>query len=105
MGPIASKDIPNNASISHRFAIWQKTKYRCIDDYSASQVNATCNIYGSLVLHTVDVSAALLDEWMQSARDLKNECILARSFDLKSAYRQLFIKASERHHGYLAVLP
>ena len=31
----------------------------CIDDYSASLVNSTCQVGESPLLHTIDVSAAL----------------------------------------------
>lgn len=35
-GPHDVDGLPRNAVISRRFALWQKTKYRCIDDYSGS---------------------------------------------------------------------
>lgn len=104
-GPIPLQDLGDDAVISRRFGIWQKTKYRCIDDYSASLVNATCQVGESPLLHTIDVSAALLEKWMRSSNELYGEVpkVLARSFDLKSAYRQVFVKESEREFGYIAV--
>lgn len=63
---IASKDIPDNGSpIGLPFG-----KRQNIHLYGQRSTIAPpkCHLYGSLVL----------DEWMQSARDLKNECIHAR---------------------------
>ena len=59
----------------------------------------------SPLLHTIDVSAALLEKWMREANNLGG-CIppvMARSFDLKSAYRQIFVREDERELGYIAV--
>ena len=47
------------ASVSRRFGLWQKNKYRRIDDYLGSLVNATCSIHESPFLHTVDMSGAV----------------------------------------------
>ena len=46
-GPIKSSDLAAGCSISRRFALWQKTKYRCIDDFffPGLLVNSTYNIY------------------------------------------------------------
>lgn len=104
-GPIALEDLGEEAVISRRFGIWQKSKNRCIDDYSASLVNSTCQVGESPLLHTIDVSAALLEKWMRSSNDRYGRVpqIVARSFDLKSAYRQIFVKEDEREFGYIAV--
>ena len=103
-GPVERSSLPKGCSVSKRFGLWQKTKYRCIDDFSGSLVNATCSIFESPLLHTIDISSAMLNSWMCSMND--NSCrqqILGRSFDLKAAYRQLFIKASDRKHSYISV--
>ena len=103
-GPIALKDLESGSSISRRFGLWQKTKYRCIDDFSASLVNATCSISESPFLHTVDISCALLDRWMRNNAANDTEVnIVGRSFDLKAAYRQLCIKPEHRKHAHISV--
>ena len=104
-GPVSLDELPSNAVVSRRFGIWQKSKYRCIDDYSASLVNSTCQVTESPLLHAIDVSAALLEKWMKLANDERGRIpqVLARSFDLKSAYRQIFVKESERDFGHIAV--
>lgn len=60
-GPIDRSSLAEGCSVSKRFGLWQKTKYRCIDDFSGSLVNATCSIFESPLLHTVD-NVEFLDE-------------------------------------------
>ena len=103
-GPLKRDSLPDGSSISRRFGLWQKTKYRCIDDFSGSLVNATCSVYESPLLRTIDISSSLLNLWMESMNRCANrQQILGRSFDLKAAYRQLFIKADDRRHSHIAV--
>lgn len=104
-GPIPVQELADCAIVSRRFGIWQKSKYRCIDDFSASLVNSTCQVGESPLLHAIDVSASLLEKWMRSSNELRGHIptVLARSFDLKSAYRQIFVKENERELGYIAV--
>ena len=103
-GPIPIGSIPNGASISRRFGIWQKDRYRCIDDYSASLVNASCSVYETPFLHTIDMSCALLDCWMREMSSTgRQKPLVGRSFDLKAAYRQLFIAEGHRKHAFISV--
>ena len=103
-GPLCRSELEAGCSISRRFGLWQKTKYRCIDDFSGSLVNATCSIYESPLLHTIDMSGALLNFWMSLMEDgVSKQQILGRSFDLKAAYRQLFISEGDRKHAYISV--
>ncbi|CAK8994047.1 unnamed protein product [Durusdinium trenchii] len=99
-GPFSEESLPESASISRRFGIWQKSKYRCIDDYSASLVNSTCTVLESPLLHSVDVSAALIDHWVHRLEGQATQGLLARSFDLKSAYRQLHLKSEHRSQAF-----
>ena len=103
-GPHELSELPHNAVISRRFALWQKTKYRCIDDYSGSLVNATCTIDETPFLHTIDIASALLSSWMQSSQRAGTPLdIVGRSYDLKAAYRQLFIEKSNRPFSYISI--
>ena len=103
-GPIELASMPEGSSISRRFGIWQKDRYRCIDDYSASLVNSSCSVYETPFLHTIDMSCALLDCWMREmATKGKQQPLLGRSFDLKAAYRQLFIAEGHRKHAFISV--
>lgn len=103
-GPHELSKLPHNAVISRRFALWQKTKYRCIDDYSGSLVNATCTIDETPFLHTIDIASALLSSWMQSSQRAGTPLdIVGRSYDLKAAYRQLFIEKNNRPFSYISI--
>ena len=68
-GPFRFSELEKGSSISRRFGLWQKTKYRCIDDFSGSLVNATCSVNESPFIHTIDISCALLDRWMRSCQN------------------------------------
>ena len=106
-GPFRFSELQKGSSISRRFGLWQKTKYRCIDDFSGSLVNATCSVNESPFIHTIDISCALLDRWMRSCQNFGQRSPLVgpagRSFDLKAAYRQLYIMPNHRKHSYISV--
>lgn len=103
-GPFRFSELEKGSSISRRFGLWQKTKYRCIDDFSGLLVNATCSVNESPFIHTIDISCALLDRWMRSCQNFGQRLpLVGRSFDLKAAYRQLYIMPSHRKHSYISV--
>ena len=66
-------------------------------------VNDACAVLESPSLHTIDISAALYDQFTQGDLAADNRRMLARSFDLKSAYRQMFLAEPERRHAFLSV--
>ena len=89
-GPMEFEDVPLEAPITRRFGLSQKDKLRLIDDYSESGVNSAVFAFKSPVLHTVDTAAAMICSWMTSAASAKaDSSLVARTFDLKSAYRQI----------------
>lgn len=103
-GPFPIFELEEGSSISRRFGLWQKTKYRCIDDFSGSLVNATCSVSESPFIHTIYISCAMLDRWMRNlCHQERSVSIVGRSFDLKAAYRQLYIKPCHRKHSYISV--
>ena len=104
VGPLELKDVPVDSPISRRFGIRQGTKIRCIDDFSASNVNDAVTVSESPVLHTVDVCAALMLQFMKSLvhHGHKSE-LLSRTFDLTSACRQVPLRLESRKHSYIAV--
>eukprot|EP00434_Breviolum_minutum_P030988 symbB.v1.2.027406.t1/scaffold2802.1/size122644/2 len=103
-GPIPLNQIPKSAPITRRFGITQGEKIRLIDDYSMSGVNACVTSAEAPALHTVDTAGALLCKWLSK----RSECrlspeLLARTFDLKSAYRQIALSREGRDYSYFAV--
>lgn len=103
-GPFRFSELEKGFSISRRFGLWQKTKYRCIDDFSGSLVNATCSVNENPFIHTIDISCALLDRWIRSCQNFgQRSPLVGRNFDLKAAYRQLYIMPNHRKHSYISV--
>ena len=103
-GPLSLADIPRHAPITRRFGLVQGDKIRLIDDYSLSGVNACVTSAESPALHTIDTAGALLCKWL-SMRSSSNLCpeLVARTFDLKSAYRQIGLSPEGRQYSYFAV--
>ena len=82
----------------------QKGKIRCVDDMSASLINATTFAEEKITLHNVDVICAAIGRWYQLRQKAGLPTkLLAKSFDLKSAYKQLPIASCARRHAGLAL--
>ena len=103
-GPIPLEEVPADAPISRRFGLRQKHKIRLIDDFSESSVNGTVSVFESPVLHTVDVACAAIMHWFSCSQAAGCDSkLLARTFDLSSAYRQVGLDASGRDVAFIRV--
>ena len=113
--------------ISRRFGVKQGQKIRGIDDLSESMVNSTVTSYEKAELHSIDENAALVKLVIECLADDRSVNItledgavlngtlqaawsitqartwLGRTFDLKSAYRQLATDPSEAWAHIVAV--
>ena len=104
VGPLSEKAVPLHAPISKRFGLRQKNNIRLIDDFSESAVNQTVLVSETPVLHTVDVAGAVLFFWFGLCHQLNLESTLvARTFDLSSAYRQVGLSLEGRNVAYVRV--
>ena len=99
-GPVDIADLPSDAIVSRRFGLRQPGKIRLIDDLSASNVNQTVQCSESPKPQSIDFVAALLLTILKSGGGAK---IKGRSFDLKSAYKQLAIAESSLQFAFVAV--
>ena len=93
------KDVPTDATISRRFAIEQGGKIRLIDDLSDSGVNGSVQTTESPKPQSLDVVAAMV---LACLRNLKGKSLVGKTFDLKSAYRQMFISPDSLNEAYIA---
>ena len=103
-GPMEFHELPEGAILSRRFGLKQPNKVRLIDDLSASSINKTVQCNETPRPHTTDVIASV-------ALGLLERCygeVLGKTFDLKSAYRQLsfvflhcMLRSSEEMSCYL----
>ena len=99
-GPVDLESLPSDAIVSRRFGLRQPGKIRLIDDLSASNVNQTVQCSESPKPQSIDFVAALLLTILKSSGGAK---IKGRSFDLKSAYKQLAIAESSLQFAFVAV--
>ena len=67
-GPMEVEDQEAPELFSNRFGVRQKEKVRCVDDMSASMLNATTFAEERISLHSADVMASAIVEWCD-ARD------------------------------------
>ena len=103
-GPLEEKNVMLDHPISRRFGGRQGPKIRPIDDFSDSGVNHATTTFESPSLHTVDVIAAALTEWFERSKDVGSDPELAvRTYDLKSAYRQIGLSKKGREKACIAV--
>ena len=103
-GPLSPDAVDPSEPVSRRFGIRQGNKIRPVDDFSASGVNGAASSYESPTLHTIDVFAAMLSDWFAKSKAccVSSE-LVARTFDLKSAYRQIGLSPEGRKKACLSV--
>lgn len=103
-GPLPWPSLEEGAVISKRFPLQQGEKLRPIDDYSMSLVNATVTTRDQATTDNIDVICAMLTSLIHGLhREGRSSEILARSFDLSAAYRQLCVSAASRPFSYICV--
>ncbi|CAE7255146.1 unnamed protein product [Symbiodinium sp. CCMP2592] len=103
-GPMEPDDADAPSVVSNRFGVKQRDKVRCVDDMSASLINATTFAEERISLHSVDVMASAVVEWCD-ARDAaqRPRDLTAKSFDLKWAFKQMAVSASSRDRAGLVI--
>lgn len=75
-----------------------------IDDYSVLGVNDSCTIHSKLDLHVVDTFAATAKSYFRAAGDCKKSlAMVAKTYDLKAAYRQVPVHKDRLKQAYFAI--
>ena len=87
-GPIPFHELTHGCVLSRRFGLKQPNKIRLIDDLSKSNINSTVQTPEAPRPHSTDVVASLALAVLLGSSGRK---VLGKTFDLKSAYRQLGI--------------
>ena len=88
VGPLAT--VPDGCVISRRFPLIQRNKTRMIDDFTISGINDTAASQNKIDLHMVDTFAAMIREFFMRCNETGMASdLLAKTCDLKSAYRQV----------------
>ena len=103
-GPFSPNSAEGSEVLSNRFGVCQKDRIRCVDDMSASLINATTFAEEKITLHSVDVICAAISAWYCARAEAgRSTDLSAKSFDLKSAYKQLAVAVSSRKYANLVL--
>ena len=105
LGPLQKCEVPDDQPISRRFGLQQKRgKIKLIDDYTESGVSTCVTSVTFPVLQTMDVACAVLALWfgLRSEKGLDPE-LVARTFDLTSAYRQVALSSDGERFARIRV--
>ena len=90
--------------VSTRFGVVQKNKIRPIDNFRASHVNAACGTSEKVLVDGPDLIAqACLQLLAQTAPSQGKDRLVGRTWDLKSAYKQLAVRADHSRFAWIAV--
>ena len=98
-GPFDIDQLEDSALVSRRFGLKQGEKTRLIDDLTVGGVNSTVQVAESPLPHTTDLLASLSLAILKEMPGMK---ILGKTFDLKSAYRQLAVSERSLWSSYVA---
>ena len=98
-GPVPFNELGKGCVLSRRFGLKQPNKVRLIDDLSKSNINSTVQTPESPRPHSTDVVASMALAVLLGASKSK---VLGKTFDLKSAYRQLGIHPNSLSCSYIA---
>ena len=103
-GPYELHELERGASISRRFPLVQGSKVRMIDDFSISGVNDSCATYNKIDLHVVDTFTSVVRKFFHSCSEAgKSTDLVGKTYDLKSAYRQVPIRSDHLVCSYFSV--
>lgn len=103
-GPYKLHELPAGAVISRRFPLAQSNKTRMIDDFSISGVNDSCVTHCKIDLHMIDALGATVRKYFRSCKNRgRDSTLVGKTFDLKSAYRQVPIHAEHLKYAYFSV--
>ncbi|CAK9114988.1 unnamed protein product [Durusdinium trenchii] len=103
-GPFQIGDLEKDAVISRRFPLRQGAKIRLIDDYSISGINECTTTHNKIDLHMVDTFAALMKEFFSKCAAIGSSSeLLAKTYDLKSAYRQVPVCSRHLRFAYFCI--
>ena len=103
-GPFTLGELEEGATVSRRFPLIQGAKTRMIDDFSISGVNDSCSTFNKIDLHVVDTFSSLVKKYFKKSQGSSRSGVLeGKTYDLKSAYRQVPIKSEHLKFGYFSV--
>ena len=102
VGPFPA--VPDGCVVSRRFPLIQRNKTRMIDDFTVSGINDTAASQNKIDLHMVDTFAAVIREFFLRRNEAGMASnLVAKTYDLKSAYRQVPIREDHLCFSYFCI--
>ena len=92
------------AAWAMRFGLQQKDKVRVIDDFTLAGINQTVGLHERLKIFGIDDIAALLAHSLDSCVQDVHPCMMGKTMDLKSAYKQFGICKADRERVRVATV-
>jgi len=103
-GPWSLEQLEKGATVSRRFPLAQGEKVRMIDDYSVSGVNDSCTVNSKLDLHMIDTFVAVIKAYFEQMKGaMADSSLLAKTYDLKAAYRQIPVRKDHLKYAYFSI--
>ena len=103
-GPFELHELEAGATGSRRFPLIQGSKTRMIDDFSISGVNDSCATFNKIDLHVVDTFSSVVRKFFHCCDESGRASeLIGKTYDLKSAFRQVPIRGDHLKFGYFSV--
>eukprot|EP00438_Fugacium_kawagutii_P013576 Skav234780 [mRNA] locus=scaffold2396:605776:607581:- [translate_table: standard] len=93
----------DNHFLGKRFPLEQKDKIRMIDDFSIGGLNLTVGLCERLRVESIEELVASVAVILNKSKGNKNLSLKGRTFDLKSAYKQLGVDEEHAEQVKIAV--
>ena len=97
--------LSSSSVVSTRFGVQQKNKVRPIDNFKSSFVNSACGVREKVAMDGVDEIISTCLHWLRRKRPRhQDDRIVGRTWDLKSAYKQLAVRADHKKYAVICVV-
>ena len=86
-------------------ALGDKIKWNLVQQsHCVSDVNDRCTIHTKLDLHMIDAFVAVIKAYFEKMMQSSPDCsLLAKTYDLKSAYRQIPVRSDHLKYAYFCI--
>ena len=97
--------LSSSSVVSTRFGVQQKNKVRPIDNFKSSFVNSACGVREKVAMDGIDEIISTCLHWLRHKRPRHHDDrIVGRTWDLKSAYKQLAVRADHKKYAVICVV-
>ena len=97
--------LSSSSVVSTRFGVQQNNKVRPIDNFRSSFVNSACGVREKVAMDGIDEIVSACLHWLRHKRPRHHDDrIVGRTWDLKSAYKQLAVRADHKKYAVVCVV-